>query len=60
MLWLIIFVLWALQTTIYGYTPGAHSAKILLYLLALLGVLQLIVSTIEMIEFVIAAAGRLS
>lgn len=42
MLWLMVFILWAIKLMTSGYAAGQPAAQIILFLLALLGVLQVI------------------
>jgi hypothetical protein len=51
MLWLMILLLWALHTALYGAAVAAPAARIIYLLLFLLGLLQLLISTIEAIEW---------
>ncbi|KAL3428395.1 hypothetical protein PVAG01_01904 [Phlyctema vagabunda] len=56
MLWLLIFSLWAFRTVTYGHQAGRPAARIMLFLLAILGILQVIVSSIDLIESPAATA----
>jgi hypothetical protein len=54
MLWLIIFILWSLLTARILHNTTHPAIKLLFYLLALLGVLHLVIQTIDMIEYMMA------
>jgi len=54
MIWFMIFVLWSLRVVLGDSTAASPTMKVLMYLIALLGVLQVVVSTIDLIEFTMA------
>jgi hypothetical protein len=54
MLWLIIILLWSIQVTFGGPSDSSPAMRVLYYLIALLGILQLVVTTIEVLEYVTA------
>jgi hypothetical protein len=51
MLWLIVFLLWGSKTAINGHAAGQPAMRVLLFMLALLGILQVIVSMIDAIQY---------
>lgn len=50
MLWLPLFLLWSFTVAIHGAHAGRDSAKLLLYLMALLGFLHVLVRGIEVVQ----------
>lgn len=50
MLWLMVFVLWCVRLSITGPSAASPAASVILYLMVLLGVLQVIVDAIELVE----------
>jgi hypothetical protein len=54
MLWLMITILWSLQVLFGGATAASPVMRILWYLIVLLGVLHILVTAIEIMEFVLA------
>jgi hypothetical protein len=54
MLWLMLLLLWSIRVFLGGPSAAAPATRVLLYLLALLGVLQVIVTSIDILEFTIA------
>ena len=50
MIWLMLFLVWSLHVGIYGPYAGRSAAKLLLYLIALLGFLHVLVRGIEMVQ----------
>jgi len=54
MLWLMLLLLWSIRVILGGPSATAPVTRVLLHLLALLGVLRVVVTTIEIIEFTIA------
>lgn len=51
MLWLIVFLFWAFRTAINGYAGGQPAMRVLLLMLAILGILQVIISVIDTIQY---------
>jgi uncharacterized membrane protein YcaP (DUF421 family) len=51
MLWLIIFLLWCFRTAVIGHAAGQPAMSVLFSMLALLGVLQVIVAIIYIIQY---------
>jgi hypothetical protein len=51
MIWLFLFMLWSLSVAINGPTASRPAAKMLLYLVALLGFLHMLVTAIEILQF---------
>jgi hypothetical protein len=50
MLWLMIVFSWCTRVILGGPSAAAPATRVLLYLLALLGVLQLLVTAIDILE----------
>ena len=50
MIWLIVFLLWSLSVTIHGPHAGRPAARLLLYLIGLLGFLHVLVRGIEILQ----------
>lgn len=57
MLWLIVFLLWGFRISIGDTAAASQALKILLGFLVLLGVLQVVISTVEMMQMMMAVFG---
>lgn len=54
MLWLMVLVLWSIRIVFYGTSAASPAARVLYYLLTLLGILQVVTTIIDMLEFIMA------
>lgn len=54
MLWLMVLLLWSMRIVFYGTSAASPAARVFYYLLALLGILQVAVTAIDMLEFIMA------
>jgi len=50
MIWLFLFMLWSITVVFYGPATGRPAAKMLVYLVALLGFLHVLVTVIEILQ----------
>lgn len=50
MIWLLLFILWSLSVTLHGPYTSRPAAKLLLYMIALLGFLHVLVRGIELLQ----------
>jgi len=54
MLWLIVFISWSLRVAMSGHAAAQPAMKVILFLIAILGLAQIIVSTIVVLEYIMA------
>jgi hypothetical protein len=57
MLWFLILISFSLSVVFGGPTAGKNAATVMFYLLILLGMLQVLVTTIELIQYIAIIYG---